>query len=293
MKRLDFEKYLTEENKDYVYRFLFNLQSKEGSRFNKILIAVILFSISIVVIDSFYDKGEMFNILFLSIEWIVTILFAIEYTLRIWVLDNPRKYIFSFYGIVDLLALLPSILGLFFSGSQYFIVIRMLRLLRIFRIFKLTRYTKAGRLLLHAIWSSKEKIVVFVLFVFIFSVIIGTLMYAIEDKTTGFTDIPTSIYWAIVTLTTVGYGDISPVTALGKFLSSIIMILGYAIIAVPTGFVTSQMIMGGKETIICNQCHHENIDDHSHYCSHCGHSLHTDEQPLNKSGKRWYDNKFM
>ena len=118
-------------------------------------------------------------------------------------------------------------------------------------------------------------------------------MYAIEDKTTGFTDIPTSIYWAIVTLTTVGYGDISPVTALGKFPSSIIMILGYAIIAVPTGFVTSQMIMGGKKTIICDQCHHDNIDEHSHYCSHCGHSLHSEEQPLNQPEKRLYDNRFM
>jgi voltage-gated potassium channel len=209
------------------------------------------------------------------LEWIITVIFSLEYALRILIVRKPVRYIFSFYGIIDFLSVIPTYLSIFIVGSHSLVVIRMLRLLRIFRIFKLTRYTAAGRSLGRAMWASREKISVFIFLVIILVVIIGTVMYLVEGELHGFTSIPISIYWAIVTLTTVGYGDISPETPLGQFLASIVMLLGYAIIAVPTGIVTSELIKPTNKhnTQVCQHCLCESHDDDAIYCKKCGSSI--------------------
>lgn len=207
-------------------------------------------------------------------EWVITSIFTIEYFTRIWLIRKPLKYIFSFYGLIDLMALLPTYLSFFIAGGQSLIVIRALRLLRIFRILKLTRYTKAGRLILDSLWSSREKLGIFITFVLTLNIVIGTLMYLVVGEKNGFTNIPTSIYWAIVTLTTVGYGDISPITGLGKFLSSIVMLLGYAIIAVPTGIVTASLMKNqSSNSQVCSNCFYDKHDDDARYCKRCGTAL--------------------
>ncbi|HKI88509.1 MAG TPA: ion transporter, partial [Draconibacterium sp.] len=213
--------------------------------------------------------------LMVILEWSITLIFTIEYFVRIAVVKKPLKYIFSFYGIIDFLAVIPTYLSLIIVGSQSLVVIRMLRLLRVFRILKLTRYIQAGRTIGRAMWASREKISVFIFFVTILVVIIGTVMYLVEGEASGFRSIPVSIYWAIVTLTTVGYGDISPATALGQFLASIVMILGYAIIAVPTGIVTAEMINPSSKnnTQVCPNCLHDKHDNDAIHCKKCGSKL--------------------
>ncbi|MEN6455809.1 MAG: ion transporter, partial [Prolixibacteraceae bacterium] len=208
-------------------------------------------------------------------EWIITIIFTIEYAIRIWLTRRPLKYIFSFYGIIDLMAVLPTYLDFFITGGHTLLVIRSLRLIRVFRIFKLTSFTGAGQLIVNALWKSREKLGIFVSFVLILTTIIGTLMYLIEGPNNGFKDIPTSIYWAIVTLTTVGYGDISPVTGVGKFFSSLVMILGYAIIAVPTGVVTASLLekKPPRNSQVCSNCMLDKHDDDAVYCKRCGNPL--------------------
>jgi voltage-gated potassium channel len=208
------------------------------------------------------------------LEWIITGIFTIEYFMRIWLVKRPMRYMLSFYGIIDLLAILPTYLSLFFTVGHSLMVIRALRLLRIFRILKLSQYTKAGRFLLNAVWSNKEKIGIFFVFIITLTTIVGTIMYLIEGEENGFTDIPTSIYWAIVTLTTVGYGDISPVTGLGKFFASVVMIMGYAIIAVPTGIITASLIVNTTtNTQVCSNCFYDKHDDDALFCKRCGNSL--------------------
>jgi voltage-gated potassium channel len=215
---------------------------------------------------------EKYQKLIQILEWIITVIFSVEYILRIAIAKRPFRYIFSFYGIVDFLAVIPTYMGLFFVGSHSFVVIRLLRLLRIFRILKLTRYTQAGGIIVRAMWASRQKILVFILFIVIIAVIMGTIVYLVEGEASGFTSIPISVYWAIVTLTTVGYGDISPITPLGRFIASIIMIMGYAIIAVPTGIVTAEMIKatGPKNTYACPQCLFDKHDDDAVFCKRCG-----------------------
>jgi voltage-gated potassium channel len=257
-----------------LYEIIFESDTKAGRAFDTTLLCVILISVVVVMLESIGVIREKYYEPLKIIEWSITGIFTIEYLLRIWVIDRPIKYMLSFYGVVDLLTLLPSYLGLFFAGSESLIVIRMLRILRVFRILKLGQYTQAGRLIASALWSSKEKISVFILFVFTITVILGTLMYLIEGEENGFSDIPTSIYWAIVTITTVGYGDLSPVTGLGKFFASLVMILGYSIIAVPTGIVTATLL--GKitqNTQVCSRCMYDQHDDDAVYCKRCGNSL--------------------
>jgi voltage-gated potassium channel len=188
---------------------------------------------------------------------------------------RPLRYVFSFYGLVDLLAILPTYLSLFIPGTQYLLVIRILRLLRIFRILKLTSYISEGRVISTALRASKQKITVFLVAVITIVTVVGSLMYVIEGEEHGFTDIPTSIYWAIVTLTTVGYGDLSPKTGLGKFLASVVMILGYGIIAVPTGIVTAELTRAAKpaSTQVCPECHAEGHDMDAVHCKYCGSPL--------------------
>jgi len=261
--------------KENLYEIIFEAETRAGKFFDLALLIVILVSVVLVMLESVPGISENYQGILLMLEWIITGIFTIEYITRIIIVKKPWKYIFSFYGIIDFLAILPTYLSLVIIGSQSLVVIRMLRLLRVFRILKLTRYTQAGRTLARAIWASREKISVFIFFVIILVVIIGTVMYLVEGENGGFTSIPLSIYWSIVTLTTVGYGDISPVTALGQFLASFVMIMGYAIIAVPTGIVTAEMInpSAEKNTQVCPNCLHDKHDSDAEHCKKCGAKL--------------------
>jgi voltage-gated potassium channel len=259
-------------SKERLYTIIFEADTPEGKCFDVALIVVILLSIILVILESIDSVRAGFQIELKIAEWMVTSLFTLEYLLRIWVLKKPWKYVKSFFGIVDLLAILPSYLGLIFIGSHSLLVIRALRLLRIFRIMKLTRYITASLTLVRAIKASFEKILVFLFCVLTIVIIFGTMMYIVEGEENGFINIPTSIYWAIVTMTTVGYGDISPATPLGQFLAGVIMILGYGIIAVPTGIVTAQMIQKpvSGNTQVCPNCMFDKHDDDARYCKKCG-----------------------
>jgi voltage-gated potassium channel len=258
-----------------LYEIIFEADTRAGKSFDVALLGIILFSILLVMLESVKSFNDKYFFLLKVLEWAITIIFTIEYIARIWVVDKPFKYIFSIYGLIDLFAILPSYFGLFLGTAPSLIVIRILRFLRIFRIFKLTRFTRAGRMIAGALWQNKEKIGVFILFILTLATIIGTLMYLIEGEEHGFSDIPTSIYWAIVTLTTVGYGDLSPVTGFGQFLASLVMILGYSIIAVPTGMITASLIGKHAEhnTQVCRKCLFDKHDDDALHCKKCGTSL--------------------
>lgn len=267
--------------KNRLYEIVFEADTRAGRIFDSILLVIILFSIFIVMLESVSEIRLKYADEFRILEWAITGIFTVEYIMRTWLVRKPLKYITSFYGIIDLVAILPTYLSVFIVGGQSFLVIRALRLIRIFRILKLSEYTTAGRYLLDALWSSREKIGIFFSFVITLSIIIGTLMYLIEGEQSGFTDIPTSIYWAIVTLTTVGYGDISPVTGLGKFFASLVMIMGYAIIAVPTGIVTAGLLI--KRTVntqVCPNCLYNKHDDDALFCKRCGTSLDVKPEPV-------------
>lgn len=259
-------------NKKRIYEIIFEADTPAGKAFDVTIIVLIFLSVLLVLIDSIAPVHQKYRSIFYTAEWVITGLFLIEYLLRIYVLDKPIKYIFSFFGIIDLLAILPNFIGLIFAGSQSLMVIRVVRLIRVFRIFKLSRYTTAGRTLARALYRSREKIFMFITVILTLVVIFGTVMYLIEGEKNGFTSIPVSIYWAIVTLTTVGYGDISPATGMGQFLASIVMIMGYAIIAVPTGIITSEMMRmpAGNNTQVCNTCLCDRHDDDALYCKKCG-----------------------
>lgn len=259
-----------------LHEAIFEADTKHGKWFDISLIVLIVLSVILVMIESddrvLPNSGKWLNIA----EWIVTILFTIEYALRIWIVEKPRKYIFSFFGIIDLLSILPTFIGIFFSGTQMLLVIRSLRLLRIFRVLKLTRYVNEASVLWSALAAGRNKIGVFFFAILILITILGTVMYLIESPVNdGFKSIPESIYWSVVTLTTVGYGDIVPVTAFGKFVAGFIMILGYAIIAVPTGIVTSELAKEARSktptnTLVCAACLSDDHDDEARHCKHCG-----------------------
>ncbi len=261
--------------KQSLNEIIFEADTKSGKIFDVALLIIILISVVLVMLESVPGIRKEHGDLLIMLEWIITLVFTVEYFLRIAIVKKAWKYIFSFYGIIDLLSVLPTYLSLIFVGTQSLIVIRMLRLLRVFRILKLTRYTQAGRALARAIWASREKISVFIFFVIILVIIVGTVMYLIEGEKSGFNSIPLSIYWAIVTLTTVGYGDISPITPVGQFLASFVMIMGYAIIAVPTGIVTAEMINPKvpENTQVCPGCLHDKHDEDAVHCKKCGAEL--------------------
>jgi len=273
-------------NRNRLYDIIFEADTREGKAFDVLIIVLIFASIFLVMLDSVTSVREKYAVILRTSEWVITAIFMIEYLLRIYVLKKPFRYIFSFFGIIDLLAILPSFLGLIFTGGQSLMVIRAVRLLRVFRIFKLSRYTSAGRTLAVALYRSREKIFMFIAVILTLVVIFGTVMYLIEGENNGFTSIPVSIYWAIVTMTTVGYGDISPVTGLRQFLASIVMILGYAIIAVPTGIITAEMIRQPvrNNTQVCPNCMYDRHDDDAQYCKRCGTHL---EVPASTGGESW------
>ena len=263
--------------KKRLYEIVFEADTPAGKAFDIALLASIILSVVVVMLESVKAINDKFGYLLIVLEWAITFFFTFEYLLRIYIVKKPTTYIFSFFGIIDLLSVLPSYIGLFFAGMSGLIVIRALRLLRIFRIFKLSRYVSESKVIVTALNASRTKISVFLYAVIMIVIIIGTIMYLVEGEKSGFTSIPSGIYWAIVTLTTVGYGDIAPVTPLGQFIASFVMILGYAIIAVPTGIVTSEFAMMAKSKKIrnevCPNCLHEDHDPESVYCKICGTKL--------------------
>ncbi len=259
-----------------LHEIIFEADTTAGKLFDVILIGSILLSVTAVMLDSVQSISSTYGPFLYSVEWFFTILFSIEYILRWLCVGRPILYATSFYGVVDLLAIIPTYLSLILPGSQYFLVIRVLRILRIFRVLKLVQYLREAKILMQALRASRRKITVFILTVLTLVVIFGSLMYVIEGAENGFTSIPRSIYWAIVTMTTVGYGDISPNTSLGQALAAIIMIFGYAIIAVPTGIVTvelTQAVSRNATTQSCPECSAEGHDNDAKFCKYCGAKL--------------------
>lgn len=260
--------------KRFLYRIIYRSDTKLGKLFDIILLALILVSTSIIMMESVPKLDRRFHYTFLVLEWVISIFFTLEYSMRIAVVKNKRSYIFSFMGIIDFLALAPFFLSFFFPVTKYFLIFRMLRMLRIFRIFNLLDFMNDGYLIVRALRNSSRKIYIFLLFLIIFSVIVGSLMFMVEGGRQGFETIPQSIYWAVVTVTTVGYGDVSPITPLGKFFAVVLMLVGYSIIAVPTGIVTAEM-RNKRQNLekICDRCGNEDIDDDARYCKQCGQKL--------------------
>lgn len=260
-----------------LHEVIFEADTPAGKAFDVLLIFSILLSVAAVMLDSVASVRLTWGRWLYGLEWFFTLLFTIEYLLRLSCVGKPLRYARSFFGIVDLLAILPTFLSLLLPGTQYLQTVRVLRILRIFRILKLVHYLGEARVLLEALGASRRKITVFLLAILTLVVISGSLMYVVEGAGGGFTSIPTSIYWAIVTLTTVGYGDISPKTGLGQMLASLIMIMGYGIIAVPTGIVTVELTQAfGRKKIstqACPMCSADGHDSDAVHCKFCGAAL--------------------
>lgn len=271
-----------DELKQKIYTIVFESDTPKGKLFDILLIGSILLSVLLVILESMNIFPPSANMALRVIEYVLTFFFTIEYLARVYCLKNPRKYIFSFFGIVDLLATLPVYLGFILHGSHYLLVIRAFRLIRIFRIFKLFQFINEGNLLLRSLWISAPKIFIFFFFVLILVTSMGTIMYMIEgaDPNSNFNNIPNSIYWAIVTMTTVGYGDITPVTPVGRFFSAVIMLIGYTIIAVPTGIVSATMVAQHKrlKERRCPRCHRKGHDAEAVFCKYCGARLRPRQQ---------------
>lgn len=261
--------------KHRLHEIIYEADTPAGKLFDVVLLIAILASVVFVMLESVDHIQKEYGSLLNIAEWVITILFTIEYFLRIISIKKPLNYIWSFYGIIDLLSTLPKYLSLILVGSHNLAALRALRLLRVFRILKLARYIGESNKLLIALRSSRAKIAVFLFFVFILCIILGTIMYMVEGSENGFTSIPRSVYWAIVTLTTVGYGDIAPGTPLGQLIASVIMILGYAIIAIPTGIVSAEMTKTKihTNTQACPNCLRADHRDGAVFCYHCGTKL--------------------
>lgn len=275
-----------QQRQQHVHDIIFGSDTPAGRAYDVALIIAILTSVLVVMLASVQSLEGHFGQLFYGLEWLFTLLFSIEYGVRIWCSKQPKSYIFSPFGLVDILAILPTFISLLVPGTSHLLIIRILRVLRVFRILKLTQFTQQTRLLVTAVQGSSRKITVFLMFVLTVATIFGCLMFIVEGPENGFTSIPISLYWAIVTLTTVGYGDISPHTPLGQILAAVLMITGYAVIAVPTGIFTAELLgemrnnHNNKDTLnqplnevrclICSQAiHHQQ----ARYCHQCGHSL--------------------
>ncbi len=259
-----------------LHETIFEAETAAGRGFDIVLLWSIIISVLTVMLDSVNSIRSQIGGILLAIEWFFTILFTVEYAFRLISVRRPLRYALSFYGIVDLLAILPTYLSLLFPGSQYLLTIRVIRLLRVFRIFKLASYVSDANILMTALRASRRKIGVFLLSVMTLVIILGSAIYVIEGEEHGFTDIPTSIYWAIVTLTTVGYGDLSPHTPIGKAIASLAMLLGYGIIAVPTGIVTMEISNSARKAVStnsCPDCSAEGHDVDATHCKYCGTKL--------------------
>lgn len=258
------------------HEIIYEADTPAGRYFDLVLFGLILGSVLAVMLESVQGFGARHGTWLHIIEWAFTLVFTIEYGLRLACVARPSRYALSFFGIVDLLAILPTYLSLFFPGTRFLIVIRILRLLRVFRILKLARYLHASSILVRALKASRLKILVFIYTMMMLVVVIGAVMYVVEGEAGGFTSIPRAVYWAIVTLTTVGYGDISPQSPLGQVIASIVMIMGYGIIAVPTGIVTAELATLSRlpiSTQACPRCSRDGHEDDAKFCKFCGCSL--------------------
>lgn len=264
-----------------LHEIIYEADTPIGKFFDIVLFVLIIISVILVMLESVKEIDAEYHRQLLVLEWIITIFFTIEYIARIVVIKRPWRYITSFYGIIDLISTIPLYISYFLAGSQVLLAVRALRLLRVFRILKLVRFLGEASQLKRAIKASRAKIAVFIYTVLILSVIMGTIMYWVESDSSGFTSIPRSIYWAIVTLTTVGYGDIAPQTSFGQLIATVVMILGYGIIAVPTGIVTSEFTKQGLDekpeihlnTQACTSCAKEGHRDDATHCYNCGSEL--------------------
>jgi len=253
-----------------IHEIIYEADTPMGKLFDEVLLWSIVISVGAVVLESVESVNSSYSAFLKGVEWFFTIFFSIEYVLRIISVDRPIKYMMSFYGIIDFLAIVPTYLSLFVTGPQYFIAIRILRLLRVYRIFKLVHFTNEARNLVAALRGSFRKLTVFLTAVCLVVIVIGTIIYVVEQGTPGFESIPSSIYWAIVTMTTVGYGDVVPSTVLGKMFSSIMMVIGYGMIAVPTGIMSVELSRVVTNTQACPACGKEDHADDAKYCRHCG-----------------------
>ena len=258
-----------------IFVTIFGTDSSAGKAFDVALLYLIILSVLVVTLESVSSIRQKLPGAFVSVEWFFTIIFTLEYMLRVYSSPHPLKYISSFFGIIDLLAILPTYMGLFFDQATFLLTLRALRLLRMFRVFKLGRYLKEAAILVKALQLSIHKIIVFFGAVLTLVLILGSLLYLIEGEENGFTSIPQSIYWAIVTITTVGYGDIAPATVLGKIIASVAMLTGYSIIAVPTGIITVEIgkaVRSGKKGSgrKCKGCGHIHHDEDANHCKICG-----------------------
>lgn len=262
-----------------LYQIIYQPHTPAGKAFDIALIIAILASVLTIILESVANIGRQYSELLLKIDWLFTGLFTLEYLLRIFCIHKPIKYIFSFYGVIDLLSITPSYVSLFIPGTHYLQVIRILRVLRIFRVLKLVRFINQSNMLLNALKASRAKIAIFLFTISTLMVVFGSVMYLIEGPENGFTSIPVSIYWAIVTLTTVGFGDITPKTDLGRAISSVAMIIGYAIIAVPTGIFTSELSQEMRkqntrlDNKVCPKCRKIGHEQDANYCRICGTEL--------------------
>ncbi len=260
--------------KDQLHEIIFEADTPKGKFFDVVLLVAILLSVLSVVLETVPGIRERHETVLNVFELIFTILFTIEYILRVVLVGKPFKYIFSFMGIVDFISIAPTYLSYFIAGPSYLLVIRTIRLLRIFRVLKLTRYLSEAQMLKKALVQSAAKITVFIGGVIVLVLIVGSIMYIVEGPENGFTSIPYSMYWTIVTITTVGYGDIAPSTTLGQSIASVVMLIGYGIIAVPTGIVTAEIALAGSKkdisTQACKECSHEGHDPDAKHCKFCG-----------------------
>lgn len=268
-------------DKNVLYTVIFGTETPAGRRFDILLIITILLSIGVLFLDSISWVRESYGQLLSGLEWFFTLLFTLEYGVRVYCSKNRSAYVKSFYGIIDLWAVLPSYLALFISGASYLMVVRLLRVLRIFRILKLMRYVNETQVLMRSLNQSRRKILVFFSTLFILVTLFGSLLYIVEGPEHGFTSIPTSIYWAIVTITTVGFGDITPQTPLGQGIAAMTMLMGYAIIAVPTGIITAELgreIRREYDMRHCPQCDRSGHDRDAKFCKYCGGEMEDPEQ---------------
>ncbi|MEJ2882337.1 ion transporter [Pedobacter sp. GR22-6] len=260
-----------------LHEVIYESNTPAGKAFDVGLLIAIFTSIAVVMLDSVQGLHVKYGRLFHALEWVFTGLFTVEYVLRLICIQKPLKYVFSLLGVIDMIALIPSYLGFFFVGAQSLLVFRALRLLRVFRIFKLGHFLTEINFLTTALKGSIRKISIFLLTVLMLTVILGSIMYLVEKRENGFSNIPESIYWAIVTITTVGYGDISPVTPMGKFVAAVVMLIGYSIIAVPTGILTHDLAMLARHKKelpeSCPSCSREGHDFDAQFCKYCGASL--------------------
>lgn len=265
--------------KEKVYKIIFEADTPAGKLFDVLLIGVICLSVLAVCLESVRSIKLRYQTIFEVCEITFTVLFTMEYLLRLYTVERKRDYLLSFYGVIDLLAIIPSYISFYFIGIESLMVIRAVRLLRIFRLFKLTHYIGESEVLMNALKASRHKITVFIFTVFTVVLFVGALMYVIEGDANGFSSIPKAMYWAIVTMTTVGYGDIVPLTDLGRTLAAFLMVMGYGIIAVPTGIVTTELANAGfeyrheKQAKACSECHKNSQKKDARFCESCGNKL--------------------